>query len=125
MELTFTHEYKIYDKNIKETHKINNQSVSEEGYHKLLSDYTDNILYEKPLNDLDIKAMIKQSYDLKDIVKHIRSLKINDAVKFLLYLLEEEFSYGYSSSTVETLRNNANLLNQIANDVESYVYKDE
>lgn len=118
MALTFTHEYTVNDKDIKETYSISNKLVSEECYHKLLSDYTDNLVYKQPLSNIQCKAMVGQSKNLKDVVKHIRKLKINDAARFLQYVLEENFMSAYNISTVDTLRNNANMLNQIADQVE-------
>lgn len=118
MALTFTHKYTVNDKDIKETYSISEKPVSEECYHKLLSDYTDNLVYKQPLSNIQCKAMFGQAKSLKDVVKHIRKLKINDATRFLSYLLEEQFMSGYNISTVDTLRNNADILNQIADQVE-------
>jgi len=91
MALTFTHKYTVNDKDIKETYSISDKYVSEECYHKLLSDYTDNLVYKQPLSNIQCKAMFGQAKSLKDVVRHIRKLKINDAARFLQYLLEENF----------------------------------
>jgi hypothetical protein len=126
MAMTFKHEHIVNDKDITETYSIGDTNVSEETYNKLLGDYTDTMVYKKPASKLKPEPepeIEEEEYDLEDVVDRIKSLKKDDAIMYLAEILEGEFESGYDASTVDTLRNNADLLNQIANEVENFVYE--
>jgi hypothetical protein len=123
MAITFKHEHIINNKDITETYSIGDTTVSEDTYYKLLGDYTDTMVYKKPASELKLEIDYEEEYDLEDVVDRIKSLKKDEAIMYLSKILEDEFESGYDASTVETLRNNADLLNQLADEVESFVYE--